>query len=334
MTDPIVRMYETEQQARDAVSELREEGFPEDRIFLVTPGAGIDEGPSEAISRAIMAGHVLRSHAQVYAQGIQGGRSLVVVHAPFGSGVLATRTMDSFGPVDTGIRLPERRSPAWDEAAPLSSALQLRSILRDRPAPFSATVSLPTLSRGRSFLSSLFRELARSDFALFGRSELSPNPAPLSSLFGLKTVSESEGPRRSSFGLPLLSQDPAPLSSRLGLLLLTEGPLRNQPAPLSATLGLPALSRGRSFLSRIVGELASSNFALFGRDPLSRNAAPLSSLFGLKTLSGKTGPSWTSSFGLPLLSRPRPQSLGLPLLSRNPAPLSSLFGLRVLSRYQ
>ncbi len=147
-------------------------------------------------------------------------------------------------------------------------------------------------------------------------------------------MSVLQGPWRSSFGLPLLSSDPAPLSSKLGLLVSTGGPLRGHPAPLSTILGLPALSHGRSVLSRLFGELASAHFALFGRSALSSRAAPLSSLVGLKTLSGRSGPSWSRSFGLPILTSGSPSSFGLPLLSRNPAPLSSLFGLRVLSRYQ
>jgi hypothetical protein len=214
--------------------------------------------------------------------------------------------------------------------------LQWRTIQSNRPAPFSSVVGLPTLSRGRSFLSPMFGELGSPHFALFGRSALSAKPAPLSALFGLKTLSSGKAGAAwtSSFGLRLLSANPAPLSSKLGLQVSTGGPLRSQAAPLSAVLGLPALSPGRTWLSRLFGELGSSHFALFGRNPLIRNPAPLSSRLGLKTLSGKSGADWTSSLGLPLLARSAPTSLGLPLLSRNPAPLSWLFGLPVLSRYQ
>ena len=93
MRDPIVRMYETEQQARDAVQKLQAEGFPEDQIFLVTPQSG---GTVEAIAAAIMAGFVLRSHAKVYAEGIQKGRSLVVVRASFGHSQDAIDILNSF----------------------------------------------------------------------------------------------------------------------------------------------------------------------------------------------------------------------------------------------
>jgi|GEM_PF-563875 len=338
MSSPIVRMYETDKAARDAVSKLREVGFPEGAITLVTPyKRGV--GPSQSISNALVAGFKLTNHAEVYAEGVRQGHSLVVVAAPFGSGQIATKTLDSFGPMDTGLERPVRSEfpMPWDEAAPLSSALQWRPISRNAPTPLSTLMSFPTLSRGRTF-QSRYAELTSSSWSLTSPRLLSHNATPLSSMFGLKTISGKWGAAwTTSFGLPLLSRNPAPLSSKLGLHLLTDGPLSGHPTPLSAILGLPTLSHGRSVLSRLFGELGSPSFALFGRNPLSRNAAPLSAMFGLQTLSGQGGASWTSSFGLPLLSEDSEllcTKLGLPMLSRRPAPLSSLFGLPVLSRHQ
>jgi hypothetical protein len=210
MRDPIVRMYETEQQASDAVRKLSNAGFPDDTIFLVTPRAGGADGSSEAISTAIMAGYVLRSHARVYAEGVKHGRSLVVIHAPFGHGALATHIVDSCGPVDSGLRLPQEPVHSWDEKTPLSSALALPVLWRNQPAPFSAFWGLPTLSRGRSmFFSTLFGELVSSKFtfsALLGLGLLSQNAAPLSSRLGLKTLSGKQGAWTTSFGLPLLTK--------------------------------------------------------------------------------------------------------------------------------
>ncbi len=335
MTDPIVRVYESERQARNAANRLKEEGFPPDEFYLVTPLSGEEVDPVATVSSALLAGRVLGKQAQRYAQFVEGGRSFVAVRPPFGYAQLAVNILAEQGPIETEPRPPQRSSMAWDEGAPFSSAFQLKTIQRNQPAPFSSLLGLGTISRsGRSFFATLLGELTDPHFALFGRSGLSPEPAPLSSLFGLKTLSLSQGPWSSSFGLPLLQSDPAPLSSKLGLLVSTGVPLREHAAPFSAILGLPALSRRRSVLSRLFGELASPHFALFGRSSLSSRAAPLSSLVGLKTLSGRFGPSWRRSFGLPLLTSGSPSSLGLPLLSANPAPLSSLFGLRVLSRYQ
>lgn len=207
MRDPIVRMYATEQQARDAVRKLQHEGFPDDQIFLVTPASG---GTAEAIAAAIMAGFVLRSHARIYAQGIQAGRSLVVVRASFGHTQDAIDVLNSFGPVDTGLSLPKEPSVAWDEAAPVSSAFRLPVLLRNSPAPLSRTFGWPPLSKGRtSWLAAMFGEIGNPHFALsslLGMGLLSRNPAPLSSIFGMKTVTASAGPWQKSFGLPILTR--------------------------------------------------------------------------------------------------------------------------------
>ncbi len=208
MRDPIVRMYETEQQARSAVHKLKAEGFPDEQIFLVTPQSG---GTAEAIAAAIMAGFVLRSHAKVYAQGIQAGRSLVVVRASFGYTQDAIDILESFKPVDSGLR-PSRdeSSVAWDEAAPISSAFRLPVLLKSSPAPLSRVFGMPPLSKGRTgWLAAMFGELTSPRFAfssLFGMPLLSGNAAPLSSLFGMKTVTASSGPWQKSFGLPLLTR--------------------------------------------------------------------------------------------------------------------------------
>jgi hypothetical protein len=334
MTNPIVRMYETEEQARGAVDKLREEGFPEDRIFLVTPAAGGEEGSAEAIANAIMAGYILRSHAKVYAQGIVAGRSLALIHPPFGYGMLATQILDSYGPMDSGLEVPPKPLPKWDEAAPLSSAILAPTVIRNAPAPFSAMLGLSPLKTGRSVFSSIFGELASPNYAVFGASRLSHQAAPLSSMFGLKILSTQPGGAAwtRSLGLPMLSADPAPFSSWLGLHALTPKLPRHHPAPFSAHLGLPTLSRGRSWMSRIFGELTSPSFAVFGSDPLIASPTPFSSRFGLGVLSHQGGPSWTKSFGLPLLTKGGKPSWFAPArLAKHPAPFSAALGLPVLS---
>ena len=325
MTIPIVRVYESEQQARDAAGRLREEGFGE--VFLVTPVSGEEAESPSAVLEALLAGQALGKHAGRYAAYVEEGRSLVAIRPPYGYSQLAINILAGYGPLETEPRPPQRSSTAWDEAAPLSSALQLRTIKRNQPAPFSGLLGLSVLSRGgRSVLSKLFGELTSPHFAFFGRSHLVHEAAPLSSFLHLKTLTRSEGPRRSSLGLPLLSRRPAPLSSALGLHTLTGGPLRTHPAGFSAVLGLPTLSHGRTVLSRLFGELASPHFALFGRSGLSRKAAPLSSMVGLKTLSGKSGPSWRRSFGVRMLMGGKPTSFGFPILSHRRTFLSGPFG--------
>ena len=204
-----VRMYETEQQARDVVRELEEDGFPAETIFLVTSASGAREAAVGSISDAIAAGFVLSSDAEIYAQGVEHGRTLVLIRAGFGHGQSAVNILDGGGPIDTGLLPPPRLSVDNDEAAPLSCAFQWSVLKRDEPAPLSAWLGLqPIIS------SSL---LNRS----FGFSLLNNKAAPLSSLFGLKTLSPTPDLGEASFGLPLLLADPAPLSSKFGLPLLT-----------------------------------------------------------------------------------------------------------------
>ncbi|MCU0836552.1 MAG: hypothetical protein MUC77_19290 [Chromatiaceae bacterium] len=333
MTDPIVRMYETEAQARGAASKLKDKGLAEDRILVVTQQAGGGGGSLEAIASAIMAGHILRGQAKVYAEAVRSGRSLVIVRAPFGTGKRVIYLLDRFGPVDSGIKTAPRRSPAWDEAEPLSSALQVPPLAGRRPAPFSALFGLHTLSRGRTF-QARYPELTTPAWtfsARLGLRLLSRRTTPWASLRG------RSGPAWTrSFGLPMLSDTAAPLSSKLGMHLLTRPLPPHYPAPFSHRLGLPVLSPGRTVLSRLLGGLASPRLALFGRNPLIRNAVPLSSLIGKPVLLVAPAPL-SAKLGRPVLMAertPLSSRLGLPLLWRSGTPLSSLLWLPVLTRYQ
>lgn len=191
MRTPITRIYDTARQAMDAVSALKQRGFAEDAINLVSATDG-QASSLEEITKAIMAGWVLKDEAKVYAEGVQRGQSLVSVRAPFGSGVRAGWIMDRFGPAASPIKEYREPLPQWDDAAPLSSALNM-PVLVNSSAPLSNTFGMATLSR---------------------------NAAPLSSLFCMGTKSRNPTPLSSLLGLPLLANDPAPLSSILGLRLL------------------------------------------------------------------------------------------------------------------
>ena len=113
------------------------------------------------------------------------------------------------------------------------------------------------------------------------------------------------------------SQQAAPLSSMLGLNVLSR-----TTATQSSFWGIPELAHRLSFLGRWFPPLTRSNFAMFpgffGGGMLSRNPAPLSSMFGLPVLDGKSGNQLTASFGLPLLTKSKPvtSTFGFPLLSR------------------
>jgi hypothetical protein len=134
----------------------------------------------------------------------------------------------------------------------------------------------------------------------------------------------------------------APLSSALRMPTL----MRRAPMPFSNLFGLEDLAPSKP----IMGGLRDHRFTVFGQPRLSRNPAPLSSLFGLGTLTaggraliGGLVDHAFYFFGSPRLRRdaaPLSRMLGWPLLSRgarartwdDAAPLSSALGWRPLVR--
>jgi hypothetical protein len=172
----ITRLFDTAQQATDAIAELRRYGFPADFINRVNPGTHTDNA---ALVSAIAAGCVLTADAKVFAQGVAKGKTLVSVIAPFGQSVTAINIFAQFGANSLPAELDDEIVPpdvGWDEATPLSSALWW-PVIAGGAAPLSETFGAATTSR---------------------------NPAPLSSLFGLPLLSNKAAPFSSLLGLPLL----------------------------------------------------------------------------------------------------------------------------------
>ena len=232
MANPIVRIYDSEDKAREAVGKLNENGFYDDVTFLLTPSG---EGGA---ANALKAGRALGDKADLYVDRLAAGRSLVVCDALPGTGRMAEDIMDGVGPVDTDFGPAPERDP-WGPGAPLSAAFYIPVLTERRPAPFSGAFGLPTLTYGRS----TFGELASPHFhvsSMLGMSLLSKAAAPLSRLVGLATLIRKAAPLSSSVGLPLLSRRAAPLSSSVGLKLLSKNP-----APLSSLLSLPLLAQPR-----------------------------------------------------------------------------------------
>jgi hypothetical protein len=190
MSHEISRMFATAEAARAAAAELAEEGF--DDVHVVNPPSSAD-APVSAIAAQIALGRVHMPDAKVYAEGVARGGSLVTVHAPFGSGMLATTVLESHGPIDSGM--PAAEPPRlWDEATPLSSALAMGVLLND-PAPASRVLGIqPLTGSDCSFSGSI------------GMPLLSDNPAPLSSLVGMSTLSRSGTPLSSLIGMPTLTR--------------------------------------------------------------------------------------------------------------------------------
>jgi hypothetical protein len=190
MSHEVSRMFATAEAARAAAAELAEEGLSD--VHVVNPPTNPD-APVSAIAAQIAQGRVLLSDAKVYAAGVAKGNSLVTVHAPFGSGMLATSILESHNPVASGM--PDPAPPRmWDEATPLSSAFQIDVLLRD-PTPASRVIGIPPLFGTDCSLS-----------GAVGMPLLSSNPAPLSSLVGMSTLSSSGTPLSSLVGMPLLTR--------------------------------------------------------------------------------------------------------------------------------
>ncbi len=233
MTTPIVRLYATEQQARDAYDQLRENGFPESTTALVTPAtAAPAEGEAPApstgssLSAALRAGQILGPLAPACAERVDQGRSLVATLPAFGMSERAAAILDACNPVDVGLDLAPERDP-WGPGAPFSAGLYWRVLSIGKPAPFSSAMGMPTLSSSHSSttlssgrtLGAVMPELISSKFAFSSLLGL-PLLSRKRMMLGFMAIIPRRGNWRLSFGLPLLSRNPAPLSSLLSLPVL------------------------------------------------------------------------------------------------------------------
>lgn len=195
MSQTINRIFDSHARATEAAAELRTNRFNRfGDIHVVSRNAGDADASLDGIVADVMKGYVLKSHARVLAQRIQRGGTLVTVHAPFGTAVAAMRILDRHGPVDSGV--PDHSDPAmaWDEAAPLSSALHMPVLLKNS-ATFSQFWNVPAISK---------------------------RGGTTSAALGLPEVSRARGPFSGTFGMSLISHKATPLSSMLGLPLLTK----------------------------------------------------------------------------------------------------------------
>ncbi len=198
MAQLIGRMYDSFERAAQAAAVLRSNDvhhFPD--VFVVSRDAGPDAAAAagsspDGLMASLLEAHVLKAHARVYAEGIRRGGTLVVVHARFGTAVLAIDLMEQFGPIDSGVADFKDPPRAWDEAAPCSSVLQLPVLLANS-ATFSRFWNVPTLLK---------------------------RAATTFSALGIPELSDTRGPYAGTFGMPLLSPKVTILSSMLGLPLL------------------------------------------------------------------------------------------------------------------
>ena len=181
---PITRIYNNYQQAADAINELKEYGISDDLIHLTTQANGHGQASAEAVTRSVMGGWIIKSDAEVYAQAVLNGQSLVTVRAPFGMGVDVAEILDAHWPAPSPVAEEEDRLPLWDEAAPLSSALGWK-VRSDDPTPFSTYWHFPVLLKKPGTISSKL-----------GLPELIDSPTPFSSMLGLPLLLKPRPPKR------------------------------------------------------------------------------------------------------------------------------------------
>ena len=332
----ITKYYETAAQAQSAYKSLLKSGLNQNSAAIITPSDSTEETKaSDLLSAAMKAGSLLTEQVDTHAHYLDKGYSLVAVIPPFGRSEIVSDKLDSFGPIETRIDNDQNEIYPKDstyksvsrQAAPFSSALDLPVLYKQhRSRPLAIRPSK------RSFISCIFGELTRPNFALFGSPKLSNNGAPLSRMFGLPVKSGKSGAQWArSFGFKMLSDNASPLSGLIGIPTISgqystesysplkyRSSIRHKAAPLSGLFGIKTLSSNQqTFLARMFPPLTRANYSLFGTPNLSNKGAVLP----LPVKSGKSGDNWKSSFGFPLLSK-------------NPTPLSSLLGMSALSRYQ
>jgi hypothetical protein len=212
MSGIIIRIYESVAQGAKAAQQLRDEGFEHVFEFKGTSGksaAAVAE--RKGLVASLMEVQVWKSHAESYAERLSKGGALVVVHAPFGSALLATEILDMHEPVAVGLN-EGKVAPdfVWDDAAPLSSALML-PVLTTLKLPAETLSGVPSLTKGSAFLSEwlgmpLLKQGAAHKNSSMGFSLLSRSATPLSSLFGMRTLSQNSTPLSSLFGMKVLSR--------------------------------------------------------------------------------------------------------------------------------
>ncbi len=222
MPQPIVRMFDTHENASAAAAALQRAGFTDLHSVAgqgtAAKGAGARKGAAASASMSfdnivalIAMGNILKSEARGYAEGVSRGKSLVIVHPPFGRAVRAIKIMNQFGAIDSGADEPIHRPNSWDEATPMSCALGMPVLIKDDPAPFSRFWGLSPLA-GNSFSLS----------SLLGMRLLSNPKSNWTSSFGFPLLSRPKSNWTTSFGLPLLSKSQGGWTKSFGLPLLTK----------------------------------------------------------------------------------------------------------------
>ena len=197
---PYARVYDAEQNARDAVAKLAEAGVPEKMVTLIEPSGGM-----AAIERAVEDGKVPLGLLGMGPKVIEAGQFVVSVQSAFGQGGKNQKILDACGPADVQFVDVTMRS-----STPLSDLLGLPVLADSGPSTnlsssnFALTGFMGLLIKsGKPWFGGLMKSkptmggLMKSKPVMGGLMKSKPwmgglwnNPAPLSSLLGLKTLTD------------------------------------------------------------------------------------------------------------------------------------------------
>lgn len=257
---PIVRLYRSAEHAERALTALRRWGFEPERILQISPPTrtatttttGSDTiaaraygAPAQAATSnhdddvaALRAAGLPERSARHYADAVRDGYTLLVIHAPFGTGGHAEDLLEEGAPVAPEVEPFHSHLLPSNDAAPVSEALGLPTLAR-RGRTTSEVLGLPTLARsGRTISEALgIPALTRSRTFVASRSGLSDDPAPFSRLLHLPVLTRNGGTTSEALGIPTLARSRTFVASR--------SKLSDDPAPFSRLLHLPLLVRDR-----------------------------------------------------------------------------------------
>lgn len=179
-----------------------------------------------------------RWSAQHYAEAAAAGHTLLVVHAPFGTGGHAEDLLAEGEPVALGTEPFRRHLLPSNLAAPLSRSLGLPTLAR-RGRTTSEALGLPCLVQsGRTTSEALgVPAVTRSRPFAIGEPRMPDEPAPFSRLLHLPILTRRGRTLGQALGLPELLRDDR--------FAFGSPQLSDAPAPFSRLLHLPVLIRDR-----------------------------------------------------------------------------------------
>lgn len=223
----IARLFDSLGPAKNAAEALTSAGYDDVAVLPANAASAAGDGEDAAATAAtvdtataVRAGRMLGEHADFYLSRLTDDRALVVAMPPFMESRRAEEILDGHDP------LPDSHLPQSEPFVPLS----------ERPAPFSALLGLPVLTKSEtpfsdllgfgfreerhSHLSRLFPPLA-SDFTFSSKIGMGFR-ASKDTFFSTSTRSDRLEGKDSSFGIGFKAGRDTPFSSMLGLPLLTK----------------------------------------------------------------------------------------------------------------